>query len=284
MLLKNVAPPALPNPPGEYSRGYLETLNNVLRLYFSQLSQLLSNLFGTGGGGNLSFPYGAFHQDGVTTLSAGITNNSTTPIPVVSTTGFAPSGYILVGNELIGYTAITATTFAGTITRGALGSGSQQSAHSAGTYVSEVQGTGSGTAIGIVRFNFTDYSNGIGINPADPTQMVFSTTGIYNIQMSYQLANYGNSADNITTWLRKNGADVANTTSIMAVPAAHSTTAGATILAYNVFINMSVNDYLQIGWTTDSGNSVIITYPPGVTPTHPASPAAIVTASFVSAV
>ena len=121
------------------------------RLYFNQLSAALQQLSGSQGGSNISFPYGAFHQDGSTTLSTGISNVSTTPINVASTAGFPSSGWILIGNEIIQYTTKTATTFDGTITRGALGT--TNVAHSAGANITEVQGTGSSTTIGVVRLN-----------------------------------------------------------------------------------------------------------------------------------
>jgi hypothetical protein len=199
---------------------------------------------------------------------------------VVSTTGFPSSGYVLIGTEIIQYTATTATTFAGTITRGALAT--TQAAHTSGSQVSEVQGTGSGTTIGLVKFNATDYSNGIAANPADNTQFVFSYAGIYNIQISAQLLSYANSPDNVTMWFRLNGTDIPFTSSIQTVPAIHGGVPGATILTFNIFQRVNANDYMQVAWTTDSGNSVVATYPAGITPVHPVSPAVILTAQFVS--
>jgi hypothetical protein len=274
--------PSLPLSTDEYSRQYQDQYNNILRLYFNQLSTQLQQLSTTKGGSVLNFPSGAFHQDGVTTLTSGITNVATTPIPVASTTAFPSSGYVMIDTEIISYTAKTATTFAGTITRGVLGSST--SAHSTGAYVSGAQGTGSGTAIGTVFLNATDYSNGIIVNPSDTTKMVFDTTGTYNIQVSAQLANYTTSVDNITVWFRKNGTDIANTASIMSVTGTHGGKAGAAILTYNILLSVVSGDYTQLCFTTDSGNSMLLTYPPGVTaPVHPASPAVILTATYVSA-
>ena len=115
------AGPNLPVAPGEWNEQFQNQFSNILRLYFNQLSGLLRELGNTQGGYHLNFPYGAFHQDGVTTLSANITNVSTTPISVASTSGFPSSGYILIGSEIIQYTSKTATTFDGTVTRGVLG-------------------------------------------------------------------------------------------------------------------------------------------------------------------
>jgi hypothetical protein len=276
--------PSLPLASQLYAEDWQNKYSNVLRLYFNDLDNLFQSLLSPTGGSTLQFPYGAFHQDGTTTLTAGITNNSTTPIPVVSTASFpSGGGYILVGTEIIQYTSTTATTFGGTITRGVLGTSGNKASWPSGSQVSEVQGTGTGTTIGTVKFNNIDYSNGVGINTADISQVVFSNAGIYNIQISTQCLNFTNAVDNITIWLALNGTDLPATASVEAVPASHGGVAGAIIFTFNVFQRFNVGDYLQVRWTSDSGNSVIATYPAGLTPVHPLSPAIILTAQFVSA-
>ena len=276
--LTAVKQPALPFAPVDYQQKYQDDVNNVLRLYFNQINALISQLK-LSATNTLSLPYGAFHQDGTTTLSVGITNNSTTPISVASTVGFPSSGYILIGSELIQYTGITSTTFTG-ITRGTLGT--TQAAHNAGDAVSEAQGTGSGTTIGSLLFTATDYSNGVTVDPANNGHIIFSQTGTYNIALSAQALNFTNNADNVTIWIRKNSADVATTASIGTVSAIHGGVAGAAIISYNIFLQVVAGDYISVKWTTDSGNSVIATYPPGISPVHPTSPAIILTANFVS--
>jgi hypothetical protein len=55
--------PAVPNLPlgtPEYERRYQDQFANVLRLYFNQLRNALSELFGNAGGKFIAFPYGAF--------------------------------------------------------------------------------------------------------------------------------------------------------------------------------------------------------------------------------
>lgn len=224
--------------------------------------------------------YGMFHQDGTTTLSANITNNSTTAIQVGSTTGFPASGYILIENELISYTSKTATSFGGTITRGTLGT--TNVAHTAGVDVSEAQGTGSGTAIGTLNFNNTDYSSGVSVDGADITKIVFATPGIYNVQISGQLLNYTASVDNVTLWFALDGTDIPASASIVAVPSIHGQKPGATILSLNILVDVLTNQYMQVKWATDSGDTVVATYPAGTNPVHPVSPAIILTAQQIA--
>lgn len=274
--------PNLPVGPVEYDQRYTDQLNNVLRIYFNELDNIVGLLAGTGTGGGayLRFPYGAFHEDGTTTLSTGITNVSTTPISVASTAQFPSSGYFLIGTEIIQYTSKTATTFAGTITRGVFGT--TNVAHSAGADISEVQGVASSSTVGTVLFNNTDYSNGVTAS-SDYSKIQFAIAGIYNLQFSGQLLNFTTTDDNVTIWLRKNGTDVSASAGIVSVPSKHGSTAGAVIAGWNYFIDLNVNDYVQLCWATDSGNSVVATYPAGTSPTHPVSPALIFTAQFVSA-
>lgn len=280
-LKKRFIAPALPQPTQNFDVAYFQQFNNVLRLYFNQLDTLLGQLVSViNDGSGITFPYGAFHQDGNTTLSSGITNVSTTPISVASTSGFPSSGYILIGSEIIQFTGITTTTFTG-ITRGALGT--TNVAHTAGAAVTEAQGTGSPTTIGTVLFNTTDFSNGVSVDPANNANLVFSKTGIYNLQFSAQLLNFTTSEDNVTFWLSQNGTDVEYSAGIEQVNSKHGSAPGAKIAAWNYLLEITSGDYITLKWASDSGNTVVATYPAGTSPTHPVSPALIFTATFVSA-
>ena len=287
IITNYLRPPKAPNlavGPVQYDQRYQDQFNNQLRIYFNELDNALQTILGTDGGGGkfIRFPYGAFHEDGTTTLSVGITNVSTTAISVASTAAFPSSGYILIGSEVIQYTSKTSTTFAGTITRGVLGT--TNVAHTAGVAITEVQGSGSSTTIASVLFNNTDYSNGVSINSTDNSKVVFDNPGLYNIQISAQLLNFTTSEDNVTFWFRLNGTDIANTASIAEVPPKHGTVPGAYIMTFNIFQQVAANDYIQVEWTSDSGNTIVATYPAGTSPVHPVSPAIILTAQFVSAV
>ena len=279
--LSQVAPPNLPLAPTGYDSRYQDQLNNVLRLYFNQLNKIIDQLRVdvTADGSLIQFPNGAFHQDGTTTLSANITNVSTTPIQVASTASFPSAGWFLIESEIIQYTGTTSTTFTG-ITRGVLGT--TNVAHTAGVAISEVQGTGSPTTIGTVLFNNTDVSHGVYAS-GDFSKIYFDYAGIYNIQISVQLLNFTTSEDNVTLWFRKNGVDIPASASIEQVNSKHGTSPGARILALNIFIDVVANDYISLAWASDTGNTVVATFPAGTSPVHPVSPALILTAQFVSA-
>lgn len=268
--------PTLPFAPVQYDRAYHDALNNILRLYFNRIDALVSQLR-VSNLNTLALPQGAFFQDGVTTLSAGI-NNAVTTIPVVSTTGFQNAGAIIIGSEIITYTGKTATSFTGCV-RGQYNS--TAASHLSGVYVGEVQvPTGS---VALVMSN-TSSSNGVALDPADNSKIVFDTAGYYNIQFSVQLLSFDNAVDNVTLWFSQNGTNIDYSAGLGTIPARISATKPATaIISWNIIIPVNANDYIQLYFASDSGNTLAVTYPPGVSPAHPTSPSVILTATFTSA-
>jgi hypothetical protein len=226
----------------------------------------------------ISPKYGSFHYNYQTTLSTAIPNGtSTSAIVVASTAGFASSGYILIEKEIIGYTGTTSTTFTG-ITRSLFSTSG--ASHAVGSAISSVQGTTAATATAVL-FNSTDYSNGVSLgSPA--SRIVFANAGMYNLQFSVQITNADTTDDNVTVWFRKNGTDVSASSGIITVPGKHGSVAGAVISAWNLFLQISANDYVEMYWATDSGNSVLQTFPAGTSPVHPVSPAIIFTANQIA--
>jgi hypothetical protein len=279
--IRNTVAPSLPIAMTDYSQQYIDQYSNILRLYFNQLDNFTRALTASGGGSALSFPNGAFHQDGYTTLTNAIPNSSSTATIVVgSTAGFASAGTILIEQELIKYTGKTATTFTG-ITRGAYGSSG--SSHAAGVYVSEAQGVVSSSTALAIPFDTTDASNEVALDPTDNTKVVFNLPGYYNIQFSIQLINATNSIDNVTLWFRQNTTDIPNTAGIVSVPSKHAGGIGAAIISWNLIVAVNAGDNIQLMMASNTGNSVAGTYPPGTAPVHPSSPSVILTATFASA-
>lgn len=272
--------PALPIAPSVYNRQYGDQLNNVLRLYFSQIDNfigqfLLANL------NTLALPQGAFFQDGVTTTTATISNSVTT-IPVADTSKFLSPGAIIIESEIIKYTGKTATSFTG-CTRGQYGSSA--AAHNViGTYVGEAQAPTSPTTPVALFMSDTTSSNGVALDPTDASKIVFTTAGYYNIQFSVQLLSFDNAVDNVTLWFSKSGTNIPYSAGIGTIPARISASKPATaIISWNLIVDVTANQYIQLYFASDSGNTLAVTYPPGVAPVHPISPSVILTATFTSA-
>ena len=277
----NPAPPNLPLGTDQYERRYQDQFTNILRLYFNQLQNALTELTGNIGGRYLAFPYGAFHQDGYTTLTNTIpTAGSTATIVVGSTANFASAGTIFIQKELISYTGKTATTFTG-ITRSQYGSSG--ASHAAGVYVTEAQAVPSATTALALPFDTTDTSNQVSLDPADNSKVVFAIAGYYNVQFSIQLLNAKSSIDNVTLWFRQNAVDIPYSAGVATVPLGPGTTLGASLVAWNLVLPVNAGDYIQLMMSSASGDTVAGTYPPGTAPVHPAAPSVILTATFVSA-
>jgi hypothetical protein len=272
--------PRLPAAPVEYERGYVDTLTSILRQYFNEIDNFAQPFTDSYGGAYLRFPNGAFHQDGTSTLTAAMTNVSTTPIQVVSTVGFPSSGSLRIDNELVNFTGKTSTTFTG-ITRGAYTS--TNTSHAIGANVSEALGVSGALSSRSVPFTATDTSNGVALNSVDTSHIDFSIAGYYNIQFSAQLYNNTTTEDNVTFWFKKDGVDIPNSAGVTTVPKSTGSNTGAVIISWNIVVDVLAGGYIELYFASDTGNTVIVTYPAGTSPVHPVSPSVILTATFVSA-
>jgi len=193
---------------------------------------------------------------------------------------FSSAGTLIINKELISYTGKTATTFTG-ITRSQYGSSG--ASHAAGEYVTEAQAVPNATTALAVPFDTADISNQVSIDTVDNSKIVFGISGYYNIQFSAQLLNPKSSIDNVVFWFRQNGTDVAYSSGVSTIPTGPGTKLGATISAWNLVLPINTGDNIQLMFHSESGDSVIGTYPPGTNPIHPAAPSIILTATFVSA-
>lgn len=227
---------------------------------------------------SLDTGYAQFIQNGETTLTSGISNNSTTPILVTSTTNFIAPGYIIIEQEVISYTGKTATSFTG-ITRGV--KGTTNVAHNPGVYVTEAAAVASGIAPQAIAFDTTVYSSKVTMVNND--QITFDEAGLYNIQFSLQFLNYTPSLDDVVVWLKQGGVDIVESASVQQVPTKHGSRPGAVILALNILVSVNANDYVQLYWVSDTGNTVLGTFPSNATPPiHPTAPAVILTVTQVN--
>lgn len=142
------------------------------------------------------------------------------------------------------------------------------------------QSAASTTAAYAVKFNTTDFSNGITV--ASDSRLTVKSYGIYNVQFSLQYTNTDTQIHDVDIWFRKNGTDIANSNSRYSIPNSHGGTDGHLIAALNFWVELSANDYVEIMWRTTSTQVKIEQIPTQTTPTRPATPSAIATMNFVS--
>lgn len=225
---------------------------------------------------DINTQYGAFHFDYTTTLTSTI-NGTVTTIPVASTTGFSSTGALIIENEIITYTGITATSFTG-CTRGV--NNSANGTHTSGTYVGGAQTAAANTAT-LLQINTTDLSNGVTLNLAT-SEISVAVAGTYNIAFSVQFLNTSNAQDLSNIWFALDGANVSSSASWATTAARSGNVPGAVIMAANLFLTLTTSNKLTLKWLTSSGGTSIVTYPPSASPSYPSAPAVIVTVNQVS--
>ena len=91
MRLKTPAAPNLPLATTQYERRYQDQLNNVLRLYFNQLSSVVASALGTNGGQYIECPNGLFFNTADQTFAA-----TNTAYPVVYSATYLNNAVSLV--------------------------------------------------------------------------------------------------------------------------------------------------------------------------------------------
>jgi hypothetical protein len=91
----NPAPPNLPLGTDQYERRYQDQFTNILRLYFNQLQNALTEITGNAGGRYLAFPYGAFSDftDQTTTIN-------TATLITLDTTDFSNGVSVAANSEI----------------------------------------------------------------------------------------------------------------------------------------------------------------------------------------
>jgi hypothetical protein len=134
-----------------------------------------------------------------------------------------------------------------------------------------------------ITLNSTAISNGVIIS--NSSELHFTYTGYYNIQFSVQLANNDNAAQDIDIWFRKNGQDIADSNSRFGLaPRKSAGDPYHVIGALNFIVDVTPNDYIQLYWRTSNTSTYIEHYTAPSSPTRPAIPSVILTATLVSGV
>lgn len=125
----------------------------------------------------------------------------------------------------------------------------------------------------LVKMNTTDISNGVTVandGSGNPTKITVSSAGFYQIAVSNQYTSSNASQKDIQTWLRKNGADVANSNSHITIVA----NGASAVFSTTFTISLLAGDYIQIVWAS-SDTAVSINAIPA-TAYSPASPSVLV--------
>ena len=145
------------------------------------------------------------------------------------------------------------------------------------------QVAGSTTTAYAITLNSTSSNNGVTIE--NSSEVTFAYQGIYNIQFSIQLSNNTNATQDVDIWFRKNGTDVADSNSRFGLAPRKSAGDPYHVIASLNFVeSFNAGDYVQLYWRTSDVGAYIEYYAAPSSPTGPAIPSVILTATFVSSV
>jgi hypothetical protein len=137
-----------------------------------------------------------------------------------------------------------------------------------------------------VTYSQSDFTGGVTLSSG--SRLTVPSAGVYVVSFSLQFKNTTNGTQDIDIWIRKNGADIADTNSRFSiVPRKNAGNPSHLIAVTPVMVSLAAGDYVQVMWhVTDIGVSIehfpAVTFSAGVTPAHPATPSAIVQVQFVS--
>ena len=126
-----------------------------------------------------------------------------------------------------------------------------------------------------MTFNTTDAANGVSIG-SPTSRIVVANQGVYNVQFSAQLDETSGGTANVYIWLRKNGTNVANTASTVALQG----TSARTVAAWNFIIQLEPTNYVELMWAADTTNARILAA--SATSVWPAIPSVICTVTQVN--
>lgn len=134
----------------------------------------------------------------------------------------------------------------------------------------------SANGINAVAFPTAD-ANNYGFSVSNSSRIVAGHAGIYMFIATIQInKSQGSTDEDVFFWIRQNGVDVPDT-------AFKETIKAEPILATaNWQLKMNAGDYFQLMWSSPDIHVQLVAYGAGTTPTKPAIPSVILTASQVS--
>lgn len=150
-----------------------------------------------------------------------------------------------------------------------------------GAFSSDADQTGSITAGTAMTFTSTDITGGVTL--ASGSRLTVPVTGDYNVQFSAQFENIENTQEIVTVWFRVNGVDVPKSATNVTIPARKNAfTNGYGVASWNIFLNMTAGQYVEIVWLPAVATLTLQALPAGVSPVYPAIPSVIATVNQVS--
>lgn len=123
-----------------------------------------------------------------------------------------------------------------------------------------------------VTWDSTAIANGVSV--VSGSQITVVQSGLYQFDVTLQLASGSSSAKTVRFWFKKNGANIANTTRIVTVDINN----GFSPISLEYFFSLAAGDYIELWWQSDDINVSLVTAAAGGTAPndYPAAPAGII--------
>ncbi len=127
----------------------------------------------------------------------------------------------------------------------------------------------------VVKFNFMNFANNIAItnnNSGLPTRITAKNAGLYHIKYTLQFIKTDAGNDEVSIWIRRNSSAYANTNNTYTI-------IGLGIkntLSNSFLVELGDDDYVEIYFSLKNINTSLASANPQLTPSRPATPAAMV--------
>ena len=254
-FLKKPNNPALPLPTPEYSRTFLDNHNNVLRLFFNQLTNVFDNILGPNGGQFIDCPNGLFFNTQEQIYAA---NDTAYPVEFDST-------YLSNG------VALEAVT----VTAGSFVVGVRYTIVSVGSTDFTLIGAASNT-VGVV-FVATGVGAGTG-TASTKSRIRVSVNGVYNFQYTGQVYTLTGSKVEVALWIARNGTDVSYSTRINTIQSNNHYFE----VNWNFDIDLAAGEYIEMRTSIDDHAPNIKLAAFAATSPYPAGASSVLTVNFIA--
>lgn len=130
-----------------------------------------------------------------------------------------------------------------------------------------------------MHFNTTEFSSGhrvVTYNGEANSAIQADFSGLYNYQFSSQFQSSSSARARIWIWARKNGTDIPDSATVIAI----ESNGGVTAPAWNFVVSMNAGDKFQLMWATDEYTKVSMIYQ-GATAFCPAIPSVLLSVTQV---
>lgn len=127
-----------------------------------------------------------------------------------------------------------------------------------------------------IPLDYTDFAKHIEIDEGG--QIIFRQAGKYNIAFSAQLEKIGGGSHEVEIWLKQNGTDIPHSNTAITLSGGSGS---KLVAAWNWFVDVDADDYVQLYWWVDAINTIKIESRP-VTNGRPAIPGVILTVNQVA--